>query len=200
MMPKTGWLSACFSGFSCFFPAGEVHGNVSECLCPGRVCRRGRARLSIARTVKVCRAVLQPLPFCQLLVDGWGCMMQCAQLPTLFLENKRCVSPKFKPQCPSMRLDENINHNVDESWWIGKTFFPVMHPRFYVGSILLMVEALHERNVVYRDLKPENILLDSEAHATITKFQPHTCMDGPNMSPIFLTYFLTWLWQRYAVL
>lgn len=70
MMPKTGWLSACFSGFSCFFPAGEVHGNVSECLCPGRVCRRGRARLSIARTVKVCRAVLQPLPFCQLLVDG----------------------------------------------------------------------------------------------------------------------------------
>ena len=43
-----------------------------------------------------------------------------------------------------------------------------MHPRFYVGSILLMVEALHERNVVYRDLKPENILLDSEAHATVT--------------------------------
>lgn len=35
--------------------------------------------------------------------------------------------------------------------------------RFYAGSILLMVEALHERNVVYRDLKPENILLDEEA-------------------------------------
>lgn len=26
-----------------------------------------------------------------------------------------------------------------------------------------MVEALHERSIVYRDLKPENILLDEEA-------------------------------------
>lgn len=48
------------------------------------------------------------------------------------------------------------------------------HPsylRFYVGSILLMVEALHERNVVYRDLKPENILLDEEAHGQIEIWQ-----------------------------
>ena len=36
-----------------------------------------------------------------------------------------------------------------------------------MGSILLMVEALHERNVVYRDLKPENILLDEEASGQI---------------------------------
>ena len=35
--------------------------------------------------------------------------------------------------------------------------------RFCVGSLLLMLEALHERNVVYRDLKPENIMLDAEA-------------------------------------
>lgn len=41
---------------------------------------------------------------------------------------------------------------------------------FYVGSILLMVEALHERNVVYRDLKPENILLDSEGYLKLVDF------------------------------
>jgi len=48
------------------------------------------------------------------------------------------------------------------------------HPsylRFYVGSILLMVEALHERNVVYRDLKPENILLDEEASGQMEIWQ-----------------------------
>lgn len=48
------------------------------------------------------------------------------------------------------------------------------HPsylRFYVGSILLMVEALHERNVVYRDLKPENILLDEEASGQMSAVQ-----------------------------
>ena len=38
-----------------------------------------------------------------------------------------------------------------------------MCARFGVGSLLLMLEALHERNVVYRDLKPENIMLDAEA-------------------------------------
>ncbi|CAK9107464.1 cGMP-dependent protein kinase [Durusdinium trenchii] len=41
---------------------------------------------------------------------------------------------------------------------------------FYAGSILLMVEALHERNVVYRDLKPENILLDEEGYLKLVDF------------------------------
>jgi len=41
---------------------------------------------------------------------------------------------------------------------------------FYTGSILLMLEALHERHVVYRDLKPENIMLDAQGYLKLIDF------------------------------
>lgn len=42
--------------------------------------------------------------------------------------------------------------------------------RFYVGCVLLGLEALHGAGVVYRDLKPENLLLDGAGYAKIGDF------------------------------
>jgi serine/threonine protein kinase len=42
--------------------------------------------------------------------------------------------------------------------------------RFYLCEIILALEHLHKRNIIYRDLKPDNIVFDEDGHAMITDF------------------------------
>lgn len=48
--------------------------------------------------------------------------------------------------------------------------FSESRTKFYVIEIILGLDYLHSKNIVYRDLKPENLLLDEEGHIALTDF------------------------------
>ncbi|KAJ2852736.1 cAMP-dependent protein kinase catalytic subunit [Coemansia brasiliensis] len=46
--------------------------------------------------------------------------------------------------------------------------FPPPVAKFYAAEVLLALEYLHERSIIWRDTKPENILLDERGHVKLT--------------------------------
>ena len=42
--------------------------------------------------------------------------------------------------------------------------------RVYAVEILLALEDLHKRDIIFRDLKPDNIVIDAEGHCLLTDF------------------------------
>merc|ERR1712228_1134531 len=44
------------------------------------------------------------------------------------------------------------------------------HAQFYTGSLVIVLEELADRNIVYRDLKPENVMLDQQGYLKLIDF------------------------------
>jgi len=48
--------------------------------------------------------------------------------------------------------------------------FSETQSKFYLSQIIIAIEYLHSKSILYRDLKPENILLDSTGYIKLTDF------------------------------
>lgn len=47
---------------------------------------------------------------------------------------------------------------------------PLPMVRFYIGQVLLVLEYMHKKDLIYRDLKPENILVQNSGYIKLTDF------------------------------
>lgn len=48
--------------------------------------------------------------------------------------------------------------------------FPEEIVKLYLAEIILALEHLHKKDIIYRDLKPDNIVVDEDGHALLTDF------------------------------
>ena len=53
---------------------------------------------------------------------------------------------------------------------LSKGAFSEEEACFYVAELVLAVEHLHSKNIIYRDLKPENILMTQDGHIKLADF------------------------------
>ena len=68
-----------------------------------------------------------------------------------------------------MILDYAAGGNMSRSLKKVKRFSEEV-ARFYLAEILLGLEDMHKRDIIYRDLKPDNVVFDEKGHAMITDF------------------------------
>merc|ERR1712038_1596427 len=63
--------------------------------------------------------------------------------------------------CDHGDLSQQLDHHQ---------FFEESIARFICAELVLAMQHVHEKAVLYRDLKPENILIDKEGHIKLADF------------------------------
>lgn len=62
--------------------------------------------------------------------------------------------------------------------------------RFYAACLLLIMEHLHERNIVYRDLKPENVVIDHTGYLKLVDFGTAKVLEGRTFTLIGTPHYM----------
>lgn len=91
--------------------------------------------------------------------------------------NAQCYHPCIMQFIKTFQDQSNV-YFLTEFLGGGDLFFAIreigmltkQQTQFYSASIILALEYLHERGIMYRDLKPENVLLDFEGNTKLVDF------------------------------
>jgi len=62
--------------------------------------------------------------------------------------------------------------------------------QFYISSLIVALESLHERCIAYRDLKPENVLLDSQGFIKLIDFGSAKKLSGHTYSVVGTPHYM----------
>lgn len=82
------------------------------------------------------------------------------------------VGLKYAFQTPEklfLLLDYAAGGNMSRSLHKDKRFTED-RAKLYLAEIILALEDLHKRDIIFRDLKPDNIVFDEDGHALLTDF------------------------------
>lgn len=95
---------------------------------------------------------------------------------------------------------KNFNHTFFVMEYIhGRDFFDTVKSirsfsntdyQFYISSLIIVLQYLHSRMIVYRDLKPENIMVDEDGYLKMIDFGTAKIIKGRTYTTIGTPHYM----------